>query len=1010
MNGVCDLVTDDELGSLRTATRLLTYLPDNNRTLAPFKPTSDPVDRHTLEEDLLFRRTFGGPAGMNAPFDITLYLQQIVDHGEYFELQPQRARNMVTAFGRLGGWVVGFVANNSAEASGQIDVDAAAKATRFIRFCNVYNIPLIFLEDTTGFLPGTEQERRGIILAGRKLLDAIIDIRTPRMTMIIRNAFGGAYAAYNSHFVGADLVFAMPMARVAVMGPGGGVEFVYKDEVRKLEGDYAAAVEAGRQGGPPPARRRTGGPHHPLRRHADEPEGGPVPRLGLEHRDARREPERAGPAPRLPDADLPGRPHGRRAAGARVVLTPDLEVVPFHEAGSEWLRSFTLHRVKCLVVCRGPVRKEAFEVFDQIGVGEYGMLLSEKDSVVYPRCLAPELRDLRFPGNVHRVEDYMGSGPEEKLARIQEIIGIAKRHGYTHLFAGYGFMAEDVDFIQAIEDAGLRFIGPSANTVRLAGAKDEAKKLARRLDNAVIPGVDNVSARALTRKAGDRKALEALAAKHTLTFGFRDEQSLEDNAEALLQAGYERSVELVTIAELQAEAATQSGEIWAQYPKSRIRFKAIGGGGGKGQRVVSGPGEVAAAVMGVIAEQKVTAPGSNRNFLIELNLEKTRHNEIQLLGNGEWCISLGGRDCSIQMHEQKQLEFSLNRELLDEAIAHARGEAAKVLKKDRDTLARMEADGERFGRGVGLDSVSTFECIVEGFDHFFMEMNTRIQVEHGVTELVYRLKFTNPDDPGEFFYVDRLIEAMVLVELHGARLPRPERVPRHVSGGEIRMNATNDALKPHAGGMIRSWSKPLSYEIRDDQGIGTRNPDTGSFVYYNLAGAYDSNIALILTDGSSPGRHPGAHVRDPAPDGPAREGSAHEPARAVRPHQLAAGRRADAEAGHGLPHALAGGGGRAAGARRATSTSRSRSPRWGRSRRTGTPGRSSPPRRRCCCVPSTACCGIRTGSRASSGATADGCGRSTRARSGSPTIRWSSCASSTTTSTWTSPSRSRPRR
>ena len=245
MNGVCDLVTIDELGSLRTATRLLRYLPSNNREHAPFAETSDPVERYTEEEDLLFRRAFSTPAGMNAPFDMTLYLQQIVDHGEYFELQPQRARNMITAFGRLGGWVVGFVPNNSAVASGRIDVDAAAKATRFIRFCNIYNIPLIFLEDTTGFLPGTEQERRGIILAGRKLLDAIIDVRTPRITMIIRNAFGGAYAAYNSHYVGADRVFAMPMARVAVMGPGGGLDFVFKDRVRELESQYRAAAQEG---------------------------------------------------------------------------------------------------------------------------------------------------------------------------------------------------------------------------------------------------------------------------------------------------------------------------------------------------------------------------------------------------------------------------------------------------------------------------------------------------------------------------------------------------------------------------------------------------------------------------------------------------------------------------------------------------------------------------------------------------------------------------------------------
>jgi len=243
-SGVCDLVTSDELGSLRTAIRLLRYLPDNNHSGAPFGDTSDPVERYTWEEDRLFRRTFDSPAGMNAPMDITLYLQQICDHGEYFELQPQRARNIITAFGRMAGHVVGFVANNSAVASGQIDIAAALKGTRFIRFCNLYNIPLIFIEDTTGFLPGTEQERRGIILAGRKLLDAIIDVRTPRITMIIRNAFGGAYASYNSHFVGADMVFTMPMARIAVMGPAG-KDFVYKDELREISQHYDAALEAG---------------------------------------------------------------------------------------------------------------------------------------------------------------------------------------------------------------------------------------------------------------------------------------------------------------------------------------------------------------------------------------------------------------------------------------------------------------------------------------------------------------------------------------------------------------------------------------------------------------------------------------------------------------------------------------------------------------------------------------------------------------------------------------------
>ena len=245
MNGVCDITTNDELASLRTAIRLLSYLPDNNRSSAPFVETSDPVDRFTVEEDILFRKTFDSPAGMNAPLDITLLIQNISAHGEYFELQPSRARNMITAFGRIGGHVVGYVANNSAVASGQIDTDAARKATRFIRFCNVYNVPLIFLEDTTGFLPGTEQESRGIILEGRRLLDAIIDVRVPSMTLIIRNAFGGAYAAYNSHFTGADRVFAMPHSRIAVMGPGGGTEFVFKKELRALEAEYKSAVRDG---------------------------------------------------------------------------------------------------------------------------------------------------------------------------------------------------------------------------------------------------------------------------------------------------------------------------------------------------------------------------------------------------------------------------------------------------------------------------------------------------------------------------------------------------------------------------------------------------------------------------------------------------------------------------------------------------------------------------------------------------------------------------------------------
>ena len=243
-SGVADLTVEDEVDALRTAIQLLSYLPDNNRVMAPFQETSDPLDRKTWEINTLLKKAFNSPTGFNTPFDVSILIQQICDHGDYFEMQRDRARNVITAFGRLGGNVVGFVANNSAVASGQIDIDAAYKIARFNRFCNIYNIPMIFMEDTTGFLPGKDQETRGIIQAGRAMLDSIVDIRTPRILLILRNAYGGAYASYNNYPTGADLVLALPTTRLAVMGPAG-KEFVYKDEVRKMRGDGAARLKQG---------------------------------------------------------------------------------------------------------------------------------------------------------------------------------------------------------------------------------------------------------------------------------------------------------------------------------------------------------------------------------------------------------------------------------------------------------------------------------------------------------------------------------------------------------------------------------------------------------------------------------------------------------------------------------------------------------------------------------------------------------------------------------------------
>ncbi|XXY52737.1 biotin/lipoyl-containing protein [Sorangium sp. So ce269] len=550
-------------------------------------------------------------------------------------------------------------------------------------------------------------------------------------------------------------------------------------------------------------------------------------------------------------------------------------------SSSAWVRSFAAEDVRPLVVGRGPIRKEALDVFTQMGIERYGILLSEKDSIVYTHALAPELRCIH-PSHVHRVKDYTGATKDERVKLMHEIVAIARAGGYTHVFAGYGFMAEDEEFVRTLEEAGLVFIGPRSSVQHAAGLKDEAKRTALASAVSVTPGIDDATRRVVLRKWPDHAALRAAAAEHGLRgpspsiegegegAWLSEEIPLSEAADALLAAAYARRVDLYTTDELCEELERGAAELLARHPGRRIRLKAIGGGGGKGQRLLAGiaagaadpaaaararAAEVPALAREVLAEVKAAGVGDNKNILLELNIEETRHNEIQLIGNGAWCVALGGRDCSLQMHEQKLLEVAITQEGLTEAIgrAHAAGDGRRAASLEREltSLARMEAEAERFGQAVGLNSASTFECIVEGDHHYFMEVNTRIQVEHRVSELCYALRFENPDDPADAFEVTSLIECMVLLARHGERLPRPVRVRREGSAVEARLNATNGALEPHAGGVIVSWSDPHPHEIRDDQGICVKHPDTGVFMHYRLAGAYDSNIALLVTYGGS---------------------------------------------------------------------------------------------------------------------------------------------------------------
>jgi len=512
------------------------------------------------------------------------------------------------------------------------------------------------------------------------------------------------------------------------------------------------------------------------------------------------------------------------------------------------------------------------DVFDEMGINQYGILVSEKDSITYTNALAPELRKLTDPDRLHRVPDYTGATKEERNQRINQIIQIAKDNGYNSIFAGYGFMSEDAEMVEAMENAGLNFIGPGSFTQRAAGMKDQAKRTALETGVSVTPGVNNATSIALFAKYGT-DGLEQCAKDNNLDVDFANCNDDEEKALVLLAASYDAGIDIIDAADIGAALQSEAKKMLAEKPNNRFRLKAIAGGGGKGQRILQSANSydggtleekvekaaatVPALVLECLIELKTNGVGDNKNVLIEMNIETTRHQEIQVVGNGDWCITMGGRDCSLQMHEQKLLEVSVTEEELQTAIAEAqaagRTEELKQLQNDLRILERMEEEGATFGKAVKLNSVGTFECIVDGESHYFMEMNTRIQVEHRVTELCYKLRFSNPgsSDPTDSFVAESLVEVMALLACHGTRLPKPERLPREPASVEARLNATNQALQPHAGGVIERWSKVTEDEIRDDQGISLHNPDTNVFMKYHLAGAYDSNIALLLTVGQT---------------------------------------------------------------------------------------------------------------------------------------------------------------
>jgi len=234
-SGVADLAFDNDVEALIMTRRLFSYLPANNREKPPRLPTADPSDRIELSLDTLV------PQHPNKPYDIKELITKTLDEHEFFELSPDYARNIVIGFGRLAGDAVGIVANQPLVLAGCLDIKSSIKAARFVRFCDAFNIPIVTFVDVPGFMPGTAQEYGGIIKHGAKLLFAYAECTVPKLTVITRKAYGGAYDVMSSKHLRGDVNFAWPSAEIAVMGPKGAVEIIFRDE--KGDADKLAARE-----------------------------------------------------------------------------------------------------------------------------------------------------------------------------------------------------------------------------------------------------------------------------------------------------------------------------------------------------------------------------------------------------------------------------------------------------------------------------------------------------------------------------------------------------------------------------------------------------------------------------------------------------------------------------------------------------------------------------------------------------------------------------------------------
>ena len=460
--------------------------------------------------------------------------------------------------------------------------------------------------------------------------------------------------------------------------------------------------------------------------------------------------------------------------------------------------ALAVEQMRTLLICRGPIAFETLEVYRRLGWLLPHAAVSSKEWIADGPRSAPWTADLPAD-HVHYVQEYDD---------VETILNVTARCGIDAIYPGYGFLAERADFAARVEAAGLRFIGPTAETLRAVGDKDAAIQLARQLGIPTIPGDDTL-------------------------------------------VHFARSSDQATIAE---ETVRRSLAMAAQYPGFPIRLKHPGGGGGKGQRVLAaeelGGAQAADIIRDVLAkvwsEMGVSQPEADarKGVLIELNIPRPLHWEVQIFGDGETVVHFAARDCSMQNHGyQKFIEMALHPDAIAREIRRldpkSDSERIQSLCSRRQTLERICTDAQRLGQAVQLRGAATVEFLVdEQGDPYFLEVNPRIQVEHAVTEGIARVHG----------------ESISLVEMQqriaaGERLAFGQGDISCVGDAiEVRLNAWHEDLSPVLGGVVHALRcdppSKLGAHVRIDAGglQGRRKPW--------VVPSYDANFALIIVHGA----------------------------------------------------------------------------------------------------------------------------------------------------------------